>query len=78
MEKDIRRNSGWGTVAIPAFWAGKLWDAWRAAVRCRGHYGIGWHEMPAALGLAVVVVSREVPGMWRAYRREPLTETAYR
>jgi glycosyltransferase involved in cell wall biosynthesis len=98
MERDIRRNIGWGTVAtrledsqlpfaglvrlgpaaIPLIWAGKQWNSWVDCFRCFEPYRVRWYELPAALLLSMVVIAMEIPGMWLAYQRKPLTGTAYR
>lgn len=98
MERDIRRNIGWGTVAtrledpqlpyaglvrvgmgaIPVVWAGKQWNSWMDCLRCFGQYKVKWYELPAAFLLSCVVISMELPGMWLAYQRKGLGETAYR
>jgi len=98
MERDIRRNSGYGTVAtrleesrlpyawlvrlgplaIPFIVAGKTCDGLMACLRCAPQYGVRWYELPAAFALCALVHWMEIPGMWSAYRRRPITETAYR
>ena len=67
-----------GPMAIPAIWAGKLWNCWMDCLRCATGYGVKWYEVPLALSLACVLVTMEVPGMWKAYQRRTITETAYR
>jgi hypothetical protein len=97
MERDIRRNTGHGTiltrqcdatlpygwlvrlgpVAIPAIVAGKIWLAWRDCVRCHSHYNVTRLQLPLALAVAVWVHLLEIGGMWTAFRRRPLANTAY-
>lgn len=67
-----------GPIAIPAIFAGKTWDAWCDCLRCAMAYGVRPHELPIVFGTAVVMQALEVPGMWRAYRREAPGATAYR
>lgn len=67
-----------GFVVIPLIWAGKLWELWGAAWRCWRFYGIRWWELPLVMGLAVVLISMEAPGMWKAYWGVELGGTGYR
>ncbi|HEY4612484.1 MAG TPA: hypothetical protein VII11_05835, partial [Bacteroidota bacterium] len=67
-----------GYASIPFFFAGLVLKSWWDCFRCNSQYGIRWHELPAALGLAVVVNIMEIPGMLRALSGGEITETAYR
>jgi hypothetical protein len=68
----------WGPIAIPLIVAGKTLNAWADCLRCGRAYGVRWFELPAALGLAVVVQGMEIRGMWDAYRGRWVAATAYR
>lgn len=41
-------------------------------------YGVKWYELPLAFALAFAATSMEARGMWRALRRVPLPDNAYR
>lgn len=69
---------GLGPVAIPAIVAGKIWRNWMDCLRCGKYFGIGWLELPLALGLAVWVNLLEIGGMWSAFRGRLIKDTAYR
>lgn len=79
---DARMPGAWlvrlGPLAIPAIYAVKTWDCWRAALRCGRHFGLRWWEVPATLALAPVLMTMEIPGMWAAYRRQSALPTEYR
>lgn len=80
--RDGRTPHAWlvrlGYPAIPLIAAAKTLANWADCVRCRRHYRVGWHELPLALCLSVLVHILEIPGMWAAFRRRELAPTAYR
>jgi hypothetical protein len=67
-----------GVAALPLVWFGKLINIWRDAIRCFRAYGVRAYEMPYVLVLGTVLSFVEIPGMWRAWMRQPLRGSAYR
>jgi hypothetical protein len=69
---------GLGPLAIPAIVAGKTMLNFGDIFRCASHYQVRPFEIPLALGLSVWTHIMEIPGMWTAYRRRQIRQTAYR
>ena len=67
-----------GRAAIPFIAAGKTWNAWRDCLRCSHVYGVRRHELPLALALAPVLIGLETGGMWAAYGKDGVGDSAYR
>ncbi len=67
-----------GISSIPLFVVGKAIAAIVDSLRCFPHYGIRHRELPLLIGLAVLARCLEAPGMWRALRGQPLTDTGFR
>jgi hypothetical protein len=68
----------WGTVSIPVFVSGKIFESWRDCLRCASAFGVKWFHIPLVLFGSIVVHLMEVPGMWRAFRSEVILKTQYR
>jgi hypothetical protein len=47
---------------------------------CRSarYFDVRWHELPLALGAAVLLHLLEAPGMWEAFRARPFDSSLYR
>jgi hypothetical protein len=67
-----------GYGAIPVLMAARTLYDWRVCLRTARHYGLAWHEVPFALGLAAAVRVLEIPGMVYALRGQRLPATAFR
>lgn len=67
-----------GWASLPIFLCGKLLHRFGDLFRCRARYRIAWGELPAALLIAVFVQLLELPGMIRAFRRQPLGGSMWR
>lgn len=80
--EDNRMPYAWltrfGVLSIPAIVAGKTLDSWANVFRCASAYRVRWYETPLALGFALVLHLMEIPGMWQAFERRLIVETAYR
>jgi hypothetical protein len=67
-----------GALAIPVFTAICLLRSWSRLLRFHRIYGLAWFELPAALGVALLTSLMQIPGMWKALRRQPIVDTPYR
>ncbi len=67
-----------GVLSLPLFYAGRVLMSSRQCIRYHRDYGVPVYALPMALGLAFIVHAMELPGMLRALRNRPITETAYR
>jgi hypothetical protein len=67
-----------GYAAIPVLVAARTLYDWRVCLSTGRHYGLRWHEVPFALGLAAAIRVLEVPGMVYALQGRRLPETAFR
>jgi hypothetical protein len=67
-----------GPLSIPVFVIGKTFQSWGDCLRCGVYYGLKWYEVPLAMLLSVGLHVMEIPGMWKAFHRQQLAETAYR
>jgi len=67
-----------GYLSIPLFFISRLLLTWWLCLRYFRDYHVAWYELPAALGVAVAIHVMELPGMVRAVRTAPVTDTAYR
>lgn len=67
-----------GTASIAIFAFLRTLDSWWNCLRSARQYRIRWWQLPVSLGVAVVVHALEVPGMLRAFRKQPAGATDYR
>lgn len=67
-----------GYFSIPLFFMARLANTWYLELRYHRQYDVAWYELPVAFLVAIAIHVMELPGMVRAIRGNPLTETAYR
>lgn len=67
-----------GVFSLPLFYAGRVLMSSRQCVRYHRDYDVPGYALPMALGLAFIVHALELPGMLRAFRNQPITDTVYR
>ena len=67
-----------GVFSLPLFYAGRALMSSRQCIRHHRDYGVPAYALPMALALAFVVHAMELPGMVRAFRSRPITDTVYR
>lgn len=67
-----------GRIAISQIVAGKAFDSVRDCLHCFRHHNVTLYELPLPLAMTVVTHVLEIPGMWKAFRRELIQATQYR
>lgn len=81
-QHETRVKQAWlvrlGLLSLPLFYAGRFLMSARQCWRYHRDYDVPGYALPMALCLALVVHAMELPGMLRAFRNRPITDTAYR
>jgi len=67
-----------GYFSLPIVAFGRTTSNLTRCLRLHRLYDVRWYELPAVLALSVFVHLLELPGMFRAVRRQPIEQTAYR
>jgi hypothetical protein len=67
-----------GYLSVPLIFAGSLLQSWWKSLLFYHAYGIRWYQLPVLIFLAVVIHGLEIPGIIRAVKGRPITESHYR
>jgi hypothetical protein len=67
-----------GPGLIPIIVSYRIVRRWAEMCRSARYFDVRWHELPLALGAAVLLHLLEAPGMWEAFRARPFDSSLYR